>query len=153
MKGRQPFTLCIYLYVIVYVCTCVQVSQFGGSAWEWSDARQQFYLHQFAVEQADFNFRNPAVRNEMFNIMKFWLDKGADGFRVDALPYLIEADPADHNGSYPDDPLSGIIHFEPHQLGYTIPLYTKDLIELYDVVYEWREFIDRYLEDNGGDTR
>ncbi|XP_041968818.1 maltase A1-like [Aricia agestis] len=129
------------------------VSQFGGSAWEWNSERQQFYLHQFAVEQADFNFRNPDVQKEMINIMKFWLDKGADGFRVDALPYLMEADPADHGGRYPDDPLSGISHFQPHQLGYTIPLYTKDLIELYDVVYEWREFADRYLEERGGDTR
>ncbi|XP_072936794.1 maltase A1-like [Epargyreus clarus] len=129
------------------------VSQFGGSAWEWNEQRQQYYLHQFAIEQADFNFRNQAVRDEMFNIMEFWLDKGADGFRVDALPYLIEADPADHNGSYPDDPLSGLIQFEPHQLGYTIPLYTKDLIELYEIVYEWREFVDKYLKDNGGDTR
>ncbi|XP_045516203.1 maltase 2-like [Pieris brassicae] len=129
------------------------VSQFGGSAWEWSQRRQQYYLHQFAVQQADFNFRNQAVRNEMFKIMKFWLDEGADGFRVDALPYLIEADPADHNGTYPDDPLSGRMEFESHQLGYTIPLYTKDLIELYDVVYEWRSFVDRYLEESGGDTR
>ncbi|XP_047506903.1 maltase 2-like [Pieris napi] len=129
------------------------VSQFGGSAWEWSQRRQQFYLHQFAIQQADFNFRNQAVRDEMFKIMKFWLDEGADGFRVDALPYLIEADPADHNGRYPDDPLSGRTEFESHQLGYTIPLYTKDLIELYDVVYEWRSFVDRYLEESGGDTR
>lgn len=89
----------------------------------------------------------------MINIMKFWLEKGADGFRVDALPYLIEADPADHDGRYPDDPLSGLIHFEPHQLGYTIPLYTKDLIELYDVVYEWRDWIDEYNKEKGGDTR
>ncbi|XP_026490451.2 maltase 1-like [Vanessa tameamea] len=129
------------------------VSQFGGSAWEWRAERQQYYLHQFAVEQADFNFRNPAVREEMINIMKFWLDKGVDGFRVDALPYLIEADPADHEGRYPDDPLSGLLQFESHQLGYTIPLYTKDLIELYDVVYEWRDYVDRYLEDHPGDTR
>lgn len=91
----------------------------------------------------------------MHNIMQFWLEKGADGFRVDALPYLIEADPADHNGTYPDDPLSGLSQFESHQLGYTIPLYTKDLIELYDVVYEWRDFVDEWLSDNGGarDTR
>ncbi|KAJ8729754.1 hypothetical protein PYW08_001335 [Mythimna loreyi] len=129
------------------------VSQFGGSAWEWSEKRQQFYLHQFAVQQADFNFRNPAVKQEMFNIMKFWLDKGVDGFRVDALPYMMEADPADHGGKYPDDPLSGLSQFEPHQLGYTIPLYTKDLIELYDIVYEWREFIDDYTKKAGGDTR
>lgn len=129
------------------------MSQFGGSAWEWSEIRQQYYLHQFAVEQADFNFRNDKVKQEMINIMIFWLDKGADGFRVDALPYLIEADPADHDGRYPDDPLSGLAQFESHQLGYTIPLYTKDLIELYDVVYEWREFVDQYNNDNEGDTR
>ncbi|KAI5635972.1 alpha amylase, catalytic domain-containing protein [Phthorimaea operculella] len=129
------------------------VSQFGGSTWEWSEMRQQYYLHQFAIAQADFNFRNPAVKQEMFNIMKFWLDKGADGFRVDALPYMMEANPADHGGRYPDDPLSGLSEFEPHQLGYTIPLYTKDLLELYPIVYEWREFVDNYREQNGGDTR
>ncbi|XP_047987913.1 maltase A1-like [Leguminivora glycinivorella] len=129
------------------------VSQFGGSAWEWSNARQQFYLHQFAVEQADFNFRHQPVKDEMINIMKFWLDEGTDGFRVDALPYMIEADPADHEGRYPDDPLSGQIQFESHQLGYTIPLYTKDLIELYDIVHDWREFTDVYQAVNGGDTR
>lgn len=129
------------------------MSQFGGSAWEWSDKRKQYYLHQFAIQQADFNFRNPAVKQEMFDIMTFWLDRGVDGFRVDALPYLIEADPADHGGRYPDDPLSGLAEFESHQLGYTIPLYTKDLIELYDVVYEWREFIDNYNKEHGGDTR
>ncbi|CAH0749326.1 unnamed protein product [Diatraea saccharalis] len=129
------------------------VSQFGGSAWEWNEERQQFYLHQFAVVQADFNFRNQAVKDEMFNIMKFWLDEGADGFRVDALPYLMEADPADHDGRYPDDPLSGIMQFEPHQLGYTIPLYTKDLIELYPIVYEWRDFVDDYNKKHQGTTR
>ncbi|XP_039764935.1 maltase 1-like isoform X2 [Pararge aegeria] len=129
------------------------VSQFANSAWEWSDVRQQYYLHQFAIEQPDFNFRNPAVKDEMIKIMKFWLDKGVDGFRVDALPYMMEADPADHGGRYPDDPLSGLAEFKPHQLGYTIPLYTKDLIELYDVVYEWREFIDQYQKDKGGETR
>ncbi|XP_050685428.1 maltase 1-like [Leptidea sinapis] len=129
------------------------VSQFGGSAWEWSGIRQQYYLHQFAVQQVDFNYRNKAVKDEMLNIMSFWLDKGADGFRIDALPFLMEANPANYGGRYPNDPLSGLVQFESHQLGYTIPLYTKDLIELYDVVYEWREFVDRYVQDKGGDTR
>ncbi|XP_063529043.1 maltase A1-like [Cydia strobilella] len=129
------------------------VSQFGGSAWEWSSTRQQFYLHQFAVEQADFNFRHQPVKDEMINIMRFWFDQGADGFRVDALPYMMEANPADHDGRYPDDPLSGLMQFESHQLGYTIPLYTKDLIELYDIVYEWREFANQYHAEHGGDTR
>ncbi|XP_034830297.1 maltase 1-like [Maniola hyperantus] len=129
------------------------ISQFAGSAWEWSTKRQQYYLHQFAIEQPDFNFRNPDVQKEMINIMNFWLDKGADGFRVDALPYLMEADPADHGGGYPDDPLSGRAEFQPGQLGYNVPLYTKDLLELYDRVHEWRGFVDSYLQANGGDTR
>lgn len=85
--------------------------------------------------------------------MEFWLNIGVDGFRLDALPYLMEANPADYKGRYPDDPLSGSSQFESHQLGYTIPLYSKDLAELYDVVYEWREFIDQYNEEKGGDTR
>ncbi|XP_037977062.2 maltase A1 [Plutella xylostella] len=129
------------------------VSQFGGSAWQWSEKRGQFYLHQFSVQQADFNFRSPAVRDEMLQIMRFWLDKGADGFRIDGLPYLMEANPADHGGRYPDDPLCGRKEFGPNQLGYTVPLYTKDLIELYDIVYDWREFVDNYQRENGGDTR
>ncbi|XP_053607308.1 maltase 2-like [Plodia interpunctella] len=129
------------------------VSLFGGSAWEWSEVRQKYYLHQFAVEQADFNFRNPAVMDEIINIMKYWLDKGVDGFRLDALPYLVEAYPEDFNGSYPDEPLSGISKFSSNQLGYTIPIHTKDLLELYDIVYEWRKFVDDYKIKNGGDTR
>ncbi|XP_059059000.1 maltase A1-like [Achroia grisella] len=129
------------------------ISVFGNSAWQWNNDRQQYYLHQFSIQQADFNFRNPDVKNEMYRIMKFWLDKGADGFRLDALPYLIEADPVDHGGLYPDEPHCGLAKFEPHQPGYLCTIYTKDQLELYDVVYEWREFIDDYNKVYGGDTR
>lgn len=71
----------VFVHLSDYLHQHHQVSQFGGSAWEWSEQRQQFYLHQFAVEQADFNFRHQPVRDEMINIMRFWLDEGADGFR------------------------------------------------------------------------
>ncbi|XP_072936992.1 maltase A1-like [Epargyreus clarus] len=129
------------------------ISQFGGSVWEWSEARQQYYLHQFAIEQADFNFREQAVRDEMINIMTFWLDKGADGFRVDAIPHLFEANPDDHGGVYPDEPLSGNMFLNPNQAGYTTQEHTRDLIELYDVVYEWRAGVDRWQEENGSETK
>ncbi|XP_052756760.1 maltase A1-like [Galleria mellonella] len=129
------------------------ISVFANSAWEWNDDRQKYYLHQFAIQQADFNYRNPEVKKEMYKILQFWLDKGADGFRLDALPYLMEADPADHGGLYPDEPHCGLTQYEPHQPGYLCTIYTKDLIELYDIVYEWREFIDEYNEVHGGDTR
>ena len=66
------------------------VSFFGGSAWEWAPKRQQFYYHAFLKEQPDLNWRNPDVEKEMFSVMKFWLDKGVAGFRLDAIQTLFE---------------------------------------------------------------
>ncbi|CAG5048088.1 unnamed protein product [Parnassius apollo] len=105
------------------------------------------------LEQADFNFREPAVRQEMLNIMRFWIEKGADGFRLDAIPHLFEADPNDHGGVYPDEPLTGNMFLTSDQPGYTTQEYVRDLIELYDVVYEWRDFVDAWQEDNQAETK
>ena len=58
-----------------------QVSVFRGSAWEYNDERQQFYLHQFLASQPDLNYRNPAVLQAMKDVIAFWLDLGVDGFR------------------------------------------------------------------------
>lgn len=58
---------------------------FRGSAWEWSPMRKQFYFHQFHPRQPDLNFRNPKVEEEMKDVLRFWLDKGVDGFRIDAM--------------------------------------------------------------------
>jgi alpha-glucosidase len=66
------------------------VSSFGGSAWEWAPARKQFYYHFFYKQQPDLNWTNPAVEAAMFDIMKFWLDRGVAGFRLDAIPTLFE---------------------------------------------------------------
>ncbi|XP_022165961.1 alpha-glucosidase-like [Myzus persicae] len=66
------------------------VSVFGNSMWEWNEIRQQYYLHQFYKEQPDLNFWNPLVRQEIQDILRFWLDKGIDGFRMDAIPFLYE---------------------------------------------------------------
>ena len=65
-------------------------SELGGSAWEWVPARKQFYYHAFYKQQPDLNWRNPAVEDAMFNAVKFWLDRGVAGFRLDAIPELIE---------------------------------------------------------------
>nr|XP_053649051.1 probable maltase [Cherax quadricarinatus] len=69
-----------------------QLSVFRGSAWEWSEERQQFYYHQFLAEQPDLNYRNSIVREEMKNVLLFWINKGVDGFRVDAIKHLFEAE-------------------------------------------------------------
>ena len=68
-------------------------SIFGGSAWEWSESRQQYYLHTFAKEQPDLNWENPKVREELYNVALFWLDKGVAGFRFDVFNLYSKAQP------------------------------------------------------------
>jgi oligo-1,6-glucosidase len=63
-------------------------SFFSGSAWQYSAPTKQFYLHLFAVKQPDLNWDNPKVRQEVYNLMRFWLDKGVDGFRMDVIPLI-----------------------------------------------------------------
>lgn len=64
------------------------ISWFSGSAWEWDEKTQEYYLHFFAKKQPDLNWENPKVRQEIYDIMNFWIDKGADGFRLDAIPFI-----------------------------------------------------------------
>ncbi|MEM6764021.1 MAG: alpha-glucosidase [Bacteroidota bacterium] len=63
-------------------------SFFGGSAWEYDEASDEYYLHYFAVKQPDLNWENQKVRQEVYSMMKFWLDKGVDGFRMDVIPLI-----------------------------------------------------------------
>lgn len=65
-------------------------SVFGGSAWEWVPSRKQFYYHRFYKAQPDLNWRNPAVEEAMFGAMRFWLDRGISGFRLDVIATLFE---------------------------------------------------------------
>jgi oligo-1,6-glucosidase len=68
-------------------------SFFSGSAWQFDSTTSQYYLHYFAVKQPDLNWDNPKVRGEVYSLMRFWLDKGVDGFRMDVIP-LISKNPA-----------------------------------------------------------
>ncbi len=63
-----------------------------ASNWTWDPVAEQYYWHRFFSHQPDLNFDNPAVLEEMLNVMRFWLDRGVDGLRLDAIPYLIERD-------------------------------------------------------------
>ncbi|MEI8240547.1 MAG: alpha-glucosidase, partial [Actinomycetota bacterium] len=63
-------------------------SFFSGSAWELDEASGQYYLHYFAVKQPDLNWENPVVRHEVYDVMRFWLDKGVAGFRMDVIPFI-----------------------------------------------------------------
>lgn len=63
-------------------------SAFGGSAWTYVPERGQYYLHLFAKQQPDLNWDNPQVRNDIYQMMKFWLDMGVDGFRMDSISFI-----------------------------------------------------------------
>ena len=63
------------------------LSVFGGSAWEWDTTREQYFLHNFLKSQPDFNFHNEEVQNWLLSTVKFWLEKGVDGFRLDTANY------------------------------------------------------------------
>lgn len=63
-------------------------SFFGGSAWEKDLKTNDYYLHYFSKKQPDLNWENQKVRREIYDIMKFWLDKGIDGFRMDVIPFI-----------------------------------------------------------------
>lgn len=74
------------------------LSIFGGSAWAWDTRRGQYYLHNFLASQPDLNFHNPDVRQANLDNMRFWLDLGADGFRLDTVNFYY------HNQSLADNP-------------------------------------------------
>ncbi|WP_040975529.1 alpha,alpha-phosphotrehalase [Necropsobacter massiliensis] len=76
-------------------------SKFGGSAWQWSDKAQQYYLHLFAPEQADLNWENPKLRQELYDICHFWAQKGVDGLRLDVINLISK--PAVYEDDYDGD--------------------------------------------------
>lgn len=78
------------------------VSDFGGSVWEWDELTSQFYLHTFLKEQPDLNWRNPALRKAMMDVLRFWLDRGVDGFRIDVLWHIVKAEGLPDNPGNPD---------------------------------------------------
>lgn len=112
-------------------------SLFGGTAWEWVPARQQFYYHRFYKQQPDLNWRNPAVETAMFATMRFWLDRGVAGFRLDAIPELFEDPKLENDPVAPNcttkqgDPCLNNIH-------------TNNLPEVHDVMRRMRAMADKY---------
>lgn len=114
------------------------LSEFGGSAWEYDAATRQYYYHAFLAKQPDLNWRNPAVRQAIHDVMRFWLGKGVDGFRVDVIWHLIKDSEFRDNPSNPDF-RSGR---PPNQR--ILPLYTTDQAEVHDVIAEMRRVVDEF---------
>ena len=113
----------------------------GGSAWEWDAKTEQYYLHTFQVEQPDLNWRNPGVRKAMYDVMRFWLDRGVAGFRIDALPHAAKDDQLRDN---PQNPA-----WEPGDPVWKRQdrIYSEDRPEIMEIVREMRAVADEYDGD------
>jgi alpha-glucosidase len=113
------------------------VSYFGGPAWTWCADRQQYYYHAFNQNQPDLNWRNPAVRAAIHDVVRFWLDRGIDGFRLDASSVYAKDE------QFRNNPLK--LHAK-HQNAYDnqYHLYDKDLPENHVIIRELRQVFDEY---------
>ena len=116
------------------------LSHFGGPAWEWDETTKQYYYHSFLKEQPDLNWRNPAVKEAMYDVLRFWLDRGVDGFRADVLWMLIKDD------QFRDNPVNP--GYVPGESSYKrlLPLYTANRPEVHEIVAEMRAVLDAYPE-------
>ena len=108
-------------------------SHFSGSVWEWDEATGQYYLHVFSRKQPDLNWENPAVRREIYAMMRWWLDRGVDGFRMDVIN-MISKDP-----SLPDTAPRPGSPYGPGDLFFTCgPRNHEFLREMHREVFEGR---------------
>lgn len=116
------------------------LSVFGGSGWAYDEHTGQYYYHAFLEEQPDLNWRNPEVRKAVYDIMRFWLDKGVDGFRVDVMWHMIKDDQFRDNPPNPDYSPDQPEHYR------LIPAYSEDQAEVHGVVEEMRAVVDDYAD-------
>ncbi|UZF94703.1 alpha-amylase family glycosyl hydrolase [Bosea sp. NBC_00550] len=114
------------------------ISDFGGSAWAWDEASGQYYYHAFLKEQPDLNWRNPAVQASMHEVMRFWFDRGVDGFRIDVLWHLIKA------ADYPDNPPNPAYRPAMGEMHRVLQLHSTDQPEVHALAAEMRAIAESY---------
>jgi alpha-glucosidase len=116
------------------------LSVFGGSGWEWDEKTGQYYYHGFLKEQPDLNWRNPEVRQAMLDVMRFWLDKGVDGFRVDVMWHMIK------DLQLRDNPIND--QYQPFMPTYDrlLPVYSTEQPEVHEIVRQMRAVLDEYKD-------
>ncbi|XP_050421275.1 maltase 2-like [Adelges cooleyi] len=118
-------------------------SLFSNSAWTWNEKRGKYYLHQFDPKQPDLNYRNKQLVENMKDNLRFWLDRGVDGYRVDAVPFLFE-DP-----NLYDEPINPEGSSSLNTYGLYDHPFTKDLPETYEMISEFRSVMDEYKNKDG----
>lgn len=118
------------------------ISYFGGAAWAWESRRRQYYLHNFLSDQPDLNFHNPAVRAAVLETMRFWLERGVDGFRLDTVNfYFHDQELRSNPPRVREDPRPAVNPVEMQN-----ELYSKNRPENIGFLRDMRALVDRYDE-------
>lgn len=114
------------------------ISDFGGSSWWWDETTGQYYLHAFLSSQPDLNWRNSDLRAAMMEVLRFWLDRGVDGFRIDVLWHIIKSE------SLPDNPINVDWTPERTERDRLVQQYSTDQPEAHEIAAEFRALADSY---------
>ncbi|KID57565.1 alpha-glucosidase [Pseudoalteromonas luteoviolacea] len=120
------------------------LSIFGGVAWQWEPRRCQYYLHNFLTEQPDLNFHNPQVRQAVLDNVKFWLDKGVDGFRLDAINFCFHDSELKDNPAKPKELRQGRGFSEDNPYAFQYHYYNNTQPENLDFMAEIRALLNEY---------
>ncbi len=121
-------------------------SFFGGPAWTYDPHTSQYYLHQFCKEQPELNWRNPEVRAAMMDTLRFWMERGVDGFRMDVIGLVIKDKELRDNPLNPDAPQN----LAPNDLfSRQVQIYNWDQDEVHEIVREIRKVLDEYPDRCG----
>ncbi|MBW6527637.1 DUF3459 domain-containing protein [Sphingomonas sp. RHCKR7] len=114
------------------------ISDFGGSAWDYDAATGQYYLHAFLSQQPDLNWRDPALKAAMLDAMRFWFERGVDGFRIDVLWHIVKAE------GLPDNPPNPYWRPGITERDRLIQQHSTDQPEAHAIAAEMRALADSY---------
>lgn len=120
------------------------LSCFGGGAWEWDEATNQYYLHSFLTCQPDLNWRNEEVREAMLGVVRFWLDRGVDGFRLDVAHFIMKDPDLSDNPPNPeaDDSFKSMGEYDSQ-----LHIHDKGHADVHRVFRDFRAVLDGYEGD------
>ena len=121
------------------------LSIFGGPGWEWDGVRRQYYMHNFLISQPDLHFHNPEVQDAVLATVKFWLDRGVDGFRLDTVNFYFHDKLLRNNPPHEPDPDSvGLDAPDTNPYGMQNHLYDKTQPENVEFLRRFRALLDQY---------
>ncbi|MGB5788039.1 MAG: alpha-glucosidase family protein, partial [Pseudoalteromonas nigrifaciens] len=120
------------------------LSIFGGPAWQWEPRRGQYYLHNFFTEQPDLNFHNPDVRQAVLDNVEFWLKKGVDGFRLDAINFCYHDAQLRDNPAKPKDKRQGRGFSEDNPYAFQYHYYNNTQPENIEFMQDIRALLNKY---------